>query len=206
MRAFLEFFGLREAIATLLLMGLLHFVGGKMSSEVEGPRRWARGLAAVAFLLYGALGIATFDPRSPSEFLTIGVQAVLAMGTIRGLALATLPILHYVYRHSWAIPEERRRTAEQERSRRAEERHRANVAAQAASDAAARQAEEQRRRDAEAATRPPPPTREQRLAEAKARYEAAIATLDKAGLDENELRGARDRAKQQYLKEIDQVI
>ncbi len=53
---------------------------------------------------------------------------------------------------------------------------------------------------------PPPPTREERLAAAKQRYESSLQMLASAGLDEIEFKAAQEKAKQQYLRDLDGVL
>src|SRR5262249_19803954 len=53
---------------------------------------------------------------------------------------------------------------------------------------------------------PPPPSKEQLKEEAKQRYETRLQLLETAGLDEIELKAARDAAKQAYLRELDKVF
>ena len=51
-----------------------------------------------------------------------------------------------------------------------------------------------------------PPTSEQQSAAALQRYERTLRLLAKAKLDELELSAARERAKQQYLRDLDRVM
>jgi hypothetical protein len=53
---------------------------------------------------------------------------------------------------------------------------------------------------------PPPPTREERMASAKERFENALHMLSESGLDETELKAAQEKAKQQYLRDVDGII
>lgn len=76
-----------------------------------------------------------------------------------------------------------------------------------------RRREEQERTDAERrrllrAAEPtmPLPTREERVADAKARYEHTLGLLDKAGLAGIELKAAQDKAKQDYLRGLDGLL
>ena len=46
----------------------------------------------------------------------------------------------------------------------------------------------------------------ERVAEAKRQYENTLAMLANGGLDDVELNAAGDRAKQQYLRELDDVM
>lgn len=51
-----------------------------------------------------------------------------------------------------------------------------------------------------------PPGKEELLARILARYEEKLALLDKAKLDEFELAAARERVKQQYLRDLEEVM
>lgn len=52
----------------------------------------------------------------------------------------------------------------------------------------------------------PPPTREELLKAANERYEAALRLLENANLDSTELRAAQEKAKQQYLRDLDEAM
>lgn len=206
MRNLLDFFSLKDTVPLILLICLLEFVGGRMTGESNAPRLWARRFAAAGFLLYACLAIAETEPATPSEFLSLSLQALLAMGTVRGLALVTLPVVRFLYLHAWAAPVQRQCAAEEQRARQAEALKRESEAAESIRAEQERKAEQQQRQDEEAASRPPPPTREDRMAAAKARYDAALGMLAKASLNDTELHAARERVKQQYLRELDEVI
>lgn len=202
----LDFFRLSEAGPLILLICLLWFVGGQIAGEHAAPRWWARGFAAAGFLSYAAFAIDRWGPRTPSEFLTVGLQALLAMGTVHGLALVTLPVVRFLYVHLWATPLERHRARAKERDQKVEaERQKREAAAQEQQDRE-RKAELERRKKEEIANRPPPPTRQERVAAAQQRFEATLRMLSTAGLDDTELQAARERAKQQYLRELDEAI
>ncbi|HYV34595.1 MAG TPA: hypothetical protein VE988_02760, partial [Gemmataceae bacterium] len=200
------FFHVNELGPLILLICLLQLVGRQIAGSTSIFYRCARGFGAVTFLLYAGFGIEEWKPRTASQFFIIGVQAVLAMGTMHGLAIVILPFLHFLYEHLWARPLKRRRFLDQERAlKEAIEKQELDAAAskQAASEELKKL--EQRRRDEEA-RRPPPPTREESLAAARDRHDRTVQLLESANLDEAELRAARNRAKQQYLREIDSLL
>ena len=58
----------------------------------------------------------------------------------------------------------------------------------------------------EAANKPPPPTREELLKAAKERHDATLKLLESAALDDIELCAAQAKAKQQYLRELDEAM
>ena len=206
MRDVLQFFNLGDALPLLLLIWLLHFVGGQMNGDNAAVVWWARGVAAAGFLFYAGGGIATWTPTKAVGFLTVGLQALLAMGTAHGLALVILPVLRFFYQHLWAQPLERQRVLAEDRARRvAAENEKLAVAAQHQA-ARERRAEEERRKQEEIARRPPPPSREERLTAARKRYDHTLHLLASASLDDTELHAARERAKQQYLREMDEVM
>lgn len=202
----LDFFRLSEAVPLILLICLLHFVGGQICGDHAAPRWWARGFAAAGFLFYAALAIDAWQPRTPSDFLTAGLQALLAMGTVHGLALVTLPIIRFMYVHVWAEPLQRQRACAEEQARRRQADQREREAEQRRQEKSEQKAQDERRRQEELANRPPPPTREERLASAQQRYDATLRMLASAGLDDTELQSARERAKQKYLREVDEIM
>ncbi len=206
MHDLLEFFSLRDVLPPLLLIGLLEFVGRQMAGDDGTVLWWARGFAAAGFLLYAGLGIDAWHPKRAGDCLELGVRALLAMGTVHGLARVTLPVLCFLYHHLWARPLTNRRARAEERARQAAAEQVAREAAEREQAERARRADEERRRQEEIARRPPPPTREERLAAAKQRYETSLHLLASAGLDEIERKAAQERAKQQYLRDIDGVM
>jgi hypothetical protein len=202
----LEFFRLSEAVPLVLLICLLRFVGGQIAGEHAAPRWWARGFAAAGFLSYAIAGIALWEPKTPHDFLRVGAQAVLAMGTVHGLALVTLPVVRFLYLQLWAMPLERQRLLAEERARKAESEKRTREAAERQKAERDQKVEEERRKQEEIANRPPPPTREERIAAAQERFDKTLALLASAKLDDTELRAAKERAKQQYLRELDEAM
>lgn len=206
MESVLNFFRLDDAVPLILLICLLQFVGRQIGGDSEAVRWWARGVAAIGFIAYAAAGIATWEPKIAQDFLNIGIRALLAMGTVHGLALIIVPVLRFFYEHLWARPIERQRRLAEERDRKAEAEQREREAAEKKRLEQEQKADEERRRQEEIAKLPPPPTREERLKSAQERYEGTLKLLANAGLDDTELKAAQERAKQQYLREIDQVM
>ena len=193
MHEILRFFSLKDFIPLVLLIVLLQFVGKQMGGDHPTVRRWARA-------------ISERGPRNALNFLGITIQALLAMGTMHGLAQVLLPILYFFYLHVWvksveanqawaaerAFQEDRERLAREQKQR--EEAQRERVAEQ-----------ERKRREA-IEQQPPPPTREERLATAQQTYETKLRVLAAAGLDDIELRTAQEKAKQQYVRELDEAM
>ncbi len=206
MHDLLEFFTLRDTIPLVLLIGLLQFVGSQMAGNNSTVLWWARGCAAAGFLLFAGLGIEAWRPTRAGDFLALGVRALLAMGTIHGLARVTVPAICFLHLHLWATPLKNQRAWAEERARQAAAEKDAREKAERERVERERLAEEVRRRQEEIARRPPPPNREELVAAAKQRHESILRTLESAGLDETELRAAREKAKQQYLRELDEAM
>ncbi len=74
----------KDAIPLIFLICVLQWVGAKIAGDHPSPRLWAHGFAAAGFLLYLGFAVADRNPATPSEYLTLSLQAVLAMGTARG--------------------------------------------------------------------------------------------------------------------------
>lgn len=201
----LDFFDLQDVIPLVLLIWLLAFVGGQMSTN-EDDRWWARGFAVVGFLLYCGFAIEAWQPSRAGDFLELGVRALLAMGIVHGLARIAVPIVRFLYKHLWAEPMAKQRAWAEEKERRDAAERAACEKAEAEQAERKRQEDEQRRRQEELANRPPPPTREERMESAKQRFEKTMRTLTAAGLDEIEMKAAHERAKQQYLRDIDEAL
>jgi hypothetical protein len=91
-------------------------------------------------------------------------------------------------RHQLRLEKERRKAAE------AEIKHRERMLRQ------------QREERAKMPPPPPPPTRESLAAAARERLSATLRFLEAANLDALELQAARQRAKQQYLRELERLM
>jgi uncharacterized iron-regulated membrane protein len=128
------------------------------------------------------------------------------MGVVHGLAGVVLPVFGFIYRYFWAGPAAKRREWAEQRQREQAAEREAEAQAESARAEQSMREERERQRQQELANRPPPPTREERLAEAKHRYEATVRMLENAQMDAVELQAARDKAKQRYLRDIDEVL
>src|ERR1051326_8016176 len=95
MQSVLDFFTLNETVPLILLICLLQFVGRQIGGALPAVRWWARGVAGISFIAYAAAGIAAWEPRIAHEFLVISIRALLAMGTMHGLALIIVPVLRF---------------------------------------------------------------------------------------------------------------
>jgi hypothetical protein len=168
---------------------------GSFSPRTAPAMVWA---GILTLLLVGASGYAAVRPSRAVEVFGIAVVAWICASAAALTAAVLLPPFFSLYdgwKHMCANRDQEaarvQHLAEMEeaaRQRRAEE-----VAAAARMEAMKRD-------------RPRHQTRAERLAEAKARYEQALFLLESAGLSEGELRAAKEKAKQDYLKEMDQVL
>ncbi len=202
----LDFFNLNEALQLLLLIGVLRFVGTRMGGDKATILLWARGLAAAGFLLYVGCGIDHWHPTRAGDFLALTVRALLAMGTVHSLARIALSVIFLLHKVLWMDPMVRLHLAEERNARRL-------AAVKAARDESERvrklheHLEDQRRRSQEEeAHRPLPPTFEELLAGAQQRYQSNVRVLSSAGLSGIELKSAQEKAKQNYLRELDQLL
>ena len=117
------------------------------------------------FIGYGVLGIATWTPWTPSEFLSIAVRALLAAGLIGSLAMVVLPAGAFIYRHTIAkCVAQTKRWAQKQEWLKAEKR-------------AEKEAEQKRLAIVHRPLPPPPPpppTREELIQRATDKYEANV--------------------------------
>ncbi len=146
-------------------------------------------IAIVAFLAFAAFAFERLHPRNAEELFHIALRALVTFGLTLGFSWIVLALLGGITR---PIRDAMRRSGENAR---------------------------QRRREQQPAWRPapepeplppppvvPPPTREELLTAAQQRYQNTLRLLATANLDDMELRSARERAKQQYLRELDEVM
>jgi len=73
------------------------------------------------------------------------------------------------------------------------------------------EAEKQKREEKEAyekalRERPPPPTQEELAEAARQRYERKLRSIEAAGFDAIELKAAKTKARQEYLRELDGIL
>jgi hypothetical protein len=167
--------------------------------------RFARGMwwtAIATLLVAGGVGYAEVRPAGPIPAFGVAIVAWICASAAALASIVLVPPFASLYRGWQDAAAERERLSEQRRREEADAQQRA--AAQEAAEQARRRAEADRL-EAERA-KPRPPTRAERIAEAKARYDTALALIDESGLSDVELRAARLKAKQAYLKELDQVL
>lgn len=206
MHDLINFFDVRDIVPLVLLIWLLQFVGSCISGN-NGTVLWlARTFAAAGFLLYAAVVIDAWRPTQAAAFFVVGVQAMLAMGTIHGLAYVTLPVLCFLYRHLWSEPLARHRAWKEQQEREAEAEKAARDEEEKRKAEQARAAEFQRQIDEELARRPPPPTHDELLTAAREQHEKKLRMLAASGLKGIELKAAQDKAQQKYLRELDDLL
>jgi hypothetical protein len=170
--------------------------------------RFARGMwwtAIATLLVVGGLGYAEVQPAEPMPAFGVAIVAWICASAAALASIVLVPPFASLFQGWKDIAAERERRAEQQRREHEEERQRAALEEQA-------KAAEQDRRRAEALRleaerlKPRPPTRAERITEAKAKYEAALALIEESGLVDAELRAAKLKAKQEYLKDLEQVL
>lgn len=182
------------------MLGLIVFaIGNGAAGSNDRVRRWGAAIGGLVFLATVWIGVAR-EKELTTLALGCLAWAGLTVGTtwIAG-ALAAAPF-GWLERRAEAARHRRERIADQERyaaqdreRRRDEHFHREEMA---------RIEGELKRRQ----TPPPPANRQELLARARARHEATLAMLEGAGLDESELKSALLRAKQQFLRDVDEAI
>ena len=186
MNAVLESLNLEDAVPLALLVSILWVVGSQMAKEYSIAQVGAKRIAACGFVAYAIAGIAMWAPDSIGEVLEIVVRALLAGGLLMGMSLVLLPIIAVLYRNTIARALNRKETEPEPPQ------------PTAASIAPVESPE------------PPPqdpaPTTAERASAAQQRYDERLRVLATAKLDDLELKAAREHAKQQYLKDLDEVM
>ena len=119
-------------------------------------------------------------------------------------AAVVLPPLATLHDEWKAAMAESRAAASIRRSER--ERKQERETARRLDEAQQRATKERHRAEAEAAKNRPVPTKAEHVALAKATYDQKLHLLETAGLAEGELRAAREKAKQDYLKDLNGVL
>lgn len=179
----LDFFDLDNAVPIVLLILLLRFVGGQMNEDIR-VRGWCKGAGVLCFLFLGIVGL-TEGADGAWDLLTLAFRAVLALGLGYALMSILAPIGLFLHHHI------KRKEAV------------VTVYHGEALPDPPKQAESPKK---SLPPPTPPPTREELMADAKARYESTVRMLESAGLNEMELEAAKEKAKQQMLREIDWAI
>jgi hypothetical protein len=171
----------------------------------QGLPRFSRamGWAATAVLLaVCAAGYAEMRPSQPAELLGIVIVAwIAACGAALAVAVVLTPLAAGWDWWKRLVAEWRAAAATHAEARqRLAVEHRRDVEKRIA-DAARRKADEEYRRSL-----PPPPTREELEAAVRKKYEDRLRLLDAAKLADAERQAAYERAKQQYLRDLDELL
>jgi hypothetical protein len=191
----MEFFGLTwDFVGLIVAAVVLAMMGDRVSEGWIKARQLGGLLAALSFL--GYLYFAHVEQMlDSSEAVAIVARGVAVAGVVLGASRILLVTLSWLYAHSvgalfaWArgrlLERKLRKTAERADEAEAERLHRQRTPFS-----------------------PPitPPTSEELVVQAKARYEAMVRMLEAAGLNELELDSGRARAKQRYLRDIEEAM
>ncbi|MFO0826137.1 MAG: hypothetical protein U0792_23975 [Gemmataceae bacterium] len=189
----------------LVVAVFLSFVARAVANHLP---RFTRGMvwsAIAALLLVGYLGFTEVRPRSGDQVFALLLVAWIASAAAALVAAVLLPPIVAVIdgwremEQVWATEAQRRERDEKERTERekAESERKAAESERKVREEAARAAAERT---------PPPPTKEERVAAARAVHEQTLALIAKAGLSESELHAATEKAKQDYLKQLDGIL
>jgi hypothetical protein len=154
---------------------------------------WWAGIATL--LLVGGFGYAKVRPAEPETVFGLAIVSWICFSLAALATIVFVPPFASLYEGWKNMAVDRKWEAEQQRQR--EEKAEAN-----------RLIAEERIREAERPKpeKPKPPTRAERIALAKAKHETAVAMLEDSGLSDTELRAGKEKAKQEYLRELDQVL
>ncbi len=179
----LDFVSLDEVVPLMLLTAVVGFVGSQGCGKTEW--RWAGRIGFLAFIAYGIARWAEWTPDGPSGFATRAFRSLLAAGLAGAVATVVLPVLTHAGKGVAAMFPERPKPV---------------------SEPAVKPAEVPKPDPPAPPPPPPPPTPEEQAAAAKQKYDAKLALLAAAGLDPSERHAAGEKAKQDYLKELDALL
>ena len=107
---------------TLLVAGLLFFIGSKVSEGNQFNLLWSRRSGYAAFVAYAVLGVLHFHPSEAGAFFLIFIRGVLVAGMVFGAAGIVLPMIRGIYRLLIGGPLDRLAAARRGMSRRFQER------------------------------------------------------------------------------------
>lgn len=188
---------LSDPCGGLVAAVIILFIGNGAVSRNERLQRAGAALGGIVFLAVFIRGVSVRG--QPQEF---AVMSMIWAGVTIGASWIILPIVAAVLYATIVAPwralcdahgrrSERREWKKRERHERleAERRHEETMARIAAERKAAPPATAR--------------TRAEHFSDAKRRYDDMIRDLESAGLNELELNAARERARQQYLTELD---
>jgi len=188
-----------DACGGLLVAVVANFVA---RLAVHGLRRFARemtwaGIAAVLGVCVWAF--VEFRPKTFDELLgTVVVAWIAGCGAALAVAVILAPLAAVWDWWQRTVKEWRAEVAARVAQQRMLEEEWRREAERQAAEAARRKADDEYRRSL--------PTREQQEAAVRKRYEDRLRLLDAAQLSDVERQAAYERAKQQYLRELDDLL
>jgi hypothetical protein len=184
----LDWFRLDDWFPLLALAFILTFIGERMAGSDHIVRTRTRWFAAFGFLLYTGFGIHVCGLSNPYTVVLITLRALLASAMAYGIglilfsivnALAIFKRLVALMNWFWKLSKLLPRMPKKKPVK---------IILPPP------------------APRPAPPTAEERTEKARLRYQKRLQLIEKANLDPTEESAAKAKAKQTYLKEIDEVI
>jgi hypothetical protein len=172
---------------------------------VHGLHRFARAMTwagIVAVLGVCVWAFVEFRPHTADDLLgTVVVAWIAGCGAALAVAVVLAPLAAIGDWWQGMVRQWRDEVAARVAERRRLEKESRREAERQAAEAARRNADEEYRRSL-----PPPATREEREVAIRKRYEDRLRLLDAARLSDIERQAAEERAKQQYLRDLDELL
>jgi len=192
-----------DLCAIIFFTCLLAAVGSHLTHDRPRVRKVGVASGFAAALAWAGYAWVSFKPATPTALPSLALRCLLAGFFGTAAAWIVFGILTFIAEHTlFPLGDARRRwLAEQQRL----ERERQLQAELQERERAERELARLQEELAKGST-PPPPTPEELAANALRKYEAKRRLLQAADLDEIERRSALERAKQQYLKELSEVL
>ena len=92
----LDWINLDEFLPLVVLIGLLNFIGGRMTRPTAETTRVTRRVAYVTFVIYAGIALCSWGVSGPMDMLPIILRASLATGLVFGLTLIAMPAIDAV--------------------------------------------------------------------------------------------------------------
>lgn len=173
-----------DVVSLFSLYAILAIVGSNMVKGHPILRKAGWRGAGLAYVVFSGYAVSVLKPKSASALAEIAFRGLFAAGLACATGWILLSAVAYVVR---LYPERK--------------------PAPHSPEPEIRETPPEHPKPApEPLTPPPPPTPEARGTEALKRYEAKLQVIAHANLDDTERQAAQDRAKQQYLRELDEVM
>lgn len=174
-----------DVLSLFCLYAILAIVGSNMVEEYPTLRKAGWRGAGLAYVVFSGYAMSVLRPTTASALAGIAFRGLFAAGLACAAGWIVLSLAAYAVR---LVPE--RRTP------------------QVPAGDGFPEPREPPREDTTVTkpAPPPPPPPEERAHAALQRYKAKLQFLARANLDETERQAAQDRAKQQYLRELDEVM